>query len=418
MSLDHATEVATEKPEQSATLKRAIGLPRLVLYGLGTTIGAGIYVLVGETAGRAGVYAPVSFIVSAIVMAFSAASFAEFSGRIPQSAGEAIYIDQGFGKPWLAAVSGYAIILAAIVASAAISMGCAGYVAQIIPVPVPLIVCGIFLLMGSLAVWGIQESITIAAILTVIEVIGLLVIIAAGWINNPSLISDATQAIPSFSDSLAWGSILGASLIAFFAFIGFDDVVNVVEETIDPARIMPWAIGITLISVTVLYVLVSIVALDALPLDELSTSRAPIGLLFERLTGISPLAITLIAIAATMNGIVIQIIMGSRVAYGLGKRSYLPATIAKINPRTRTPITATLLVAFAGLLFALFVPLDRLAEFTSQLILFIFALVNISLVLIKLRDEPAPEGTFTINITIPILGAISCLCLLTGPLFI
>ncbi len=418
MSINHTTEVSVEKPEQSATLKRAIGLPRLVLYGLGTTIGAGIYVLVGETAGRAGVYAPVSFVVSAIVMAFSAASFAEFSGRIPQSAGEAVYIDQGFGKPWLAAVSGYAIILAAIVASAAISLGCAGYVAQIIPVPVPIIVCGIFLLMGSLAVWGIQESITIAAILTVIEVIGLLVIIAAGWVNNPDLMADATQAIPSFSDSLAWGSILGASLIAFFAFIGFDDVVNVVEETIDPARIMPWAIGITLISVTVLYVLVSIVALDALPMDELSTSRAPIGLLFERLTGISPLAITLIAIAATMNGIVIQIIMGSRVAYGLGKRNYLPAAISKISPRTRTPITATLLVALSGLLFALFVPLDRLAEFTSQLILFIFALVNISLVLIKLRNEPAPEGTFTINIIIPILGAISCLCLLTGPLFL
>ncbi|MEM8649798.1 MAG: amino acid permease [Pseudomonadota bacterium] len=418
MSINHTTEVSVEKPEQSATLKRAIGLPRLVLYGLGTTIGAGIYVLVGETAGRAGVYAPVSFVVSAIVMAFSAASFAEFSGRIPQSAGEAVYIDQGFGKPWLAAVSGYAIILAAIVASAAISLGCAGYVAQIIPVPVPIIVCGIFLLMGSLAVWGIQESITIAAILTVIEVIGLLVIIAAGWVNNPDLMADATQAIPSFSDSLAWGSILGASLIAFFAFIGFDDVVNVVEETIDPARIMPWAIGITLISVTVLYVLVSIVALDALPMDELSTSRAPIGLLFERLTGISPLAITLIAIAATMNGIVIQIIMGSRVAYGLGKRNYLPAAISKISPRTRTPITATLLVALSGLLFALFVPLDRLAEFTSQLILFIFALVNISLVLIKLRNEPAPEGTFTINIIIPILGAISCLCLLTGPFFL
>ncbi|MEO0911051.1 MAG: amino acid permease [Pseudomonadota bacterium] len=209
-----------------------------------------------------------------------------------------------------------------------------------------------------------------------------------------------------------------SSLIAFFAFIGFDDVVNVVEETIDPARIMPWAIGITLISVTVLYVLVSIVALDALPMDELSTSRAPIGLLFERLTGISPLAITLIAIAATMNGIVIQIIMGSRVAYGLGKRNYLPAAISKISPRTRTPITATLLVALSGLLFALFVPLDRLAEFTSQLILFIFALVNISLVLIKLRNEPAPEGTFTINIIIPILGAISCLCLLTGPFFL
>ncbi|MDJ0612722.1 MAG: amino acid permease [Rhizobiaceae bacterium] len=402
--------------DYAATLKRAIGLPRLVLYGLGTTIGAGIYVLVGETAGRAGIYAPISFLVSAVVMAFSAASFAEFSGRIPQSAGEAVYIDQGFRKPWLAAISGYAIILAAVVAAAAISLGCAGYVAQLVPLPIPVIVSIIFLVMGSLAVWGIQESITIAAVLTVIEVIGLLVIIAAGWVNNPQLFVEATHALPSLSDGLAWGSILSASLIAFFAFIGFDDVVNVVEETIDPARIMPWAIGITLVTVTVLYILVSVVALDALPMDELSASRAPIGLLFERLTGISPTAITLIAIAATMNGIVIQIIMGSRVAYGLGKKNYLPAKIASVYPLTRTPLIATVMVTVAALLFALFVPLDRLAEFTSQLILFIFALVNISLMLIKLRNEPAPENTFTVNIFVPMLGATSCIILLTGPL--
>lgn len=413
--MDNEFDPPTLAAQQSVTLKRAIGLPRLVLYGLGTTIGAGIYVLVGETAGRAGIYAPVSFFISAIVMAFSAASFAEFSGRIPQSAGEAIYIDQGFKRPWLSAISGYAIILAAIVAAGAISIGCAGYVAQILPLPIPVIVSLIFLIMGSLAVWGIQESITIAATLTVIEVIGLLVIIAAGWYNNPHILAEATKVIPSLNDGIVWGSILSASLIAFFAFIGFDDVVNVVEETINPARIMPWAIGITLAVVTVLYVLVSIVALDALPMDELSTSRAPIGLLFERLTGFSPLAITMIAIAATMNGIVIQIIMGSRVAYGLGRKKYLPARFAKVHPKTRTPVIATLIVAGLAWLFALFVPLDKLAEFTSQLILFIFALVNISLVLIKIRKEPAPQGTFTINIVVPILGAISCLLLLIGP---
>lgn len=417
MALEEQVNAAASGTQQPASLKRAIGLPRLVLYGLGTTIGAGIYVLIGETAGRAGLYAPVAFLISAIVMAFSAASFAEFSGRVPQSAGEAVYIDQGFRKPWLAALSGYAIILAAIVASAAISLGCAGYVAQLIPLPIPVIVCLIFCLMGGLAIWGIQESITIAAILTVTEVVGLLVIVAAGRFQNPELFAEAGKFVPSFSDSIAWGSILGASLIAFFAFIGFDDVVNVVEETIDPIRIMPWAIGITLAVVTILYILVSIVALDALPLEELSASRAPVGLLFERLTGLSPLVITLIAISATMNGIVIQIIMGSRVAYGLGKKKYLPEKLASVNPVTRTPLLATALVTVTSLMFALFLPLDKLAEFTSQLILFIFTLVNVSLILVKLRNQQAPEGTFIVWTFIPVLGAIGCLCLLIGPLF-
>lgn len=399
-------------------LKRAIGLPRLVLYGLGTTIGAGIYVLVGETAGRAGIYAPMAFVLSAFVMAFSAASFAEFSGRVPQSAGEAVYVDQGFRKPWLAALAGYAIILAGIVAAAAISLGCAGYVALLVPLPEPVIVTALFLVMGLLAVWGIQESITAASVLTLIEVVGLLVIIGAGFVANPDLLQELPDVAPSISDSAAWTGIIGASLIAFFAFIGFDDVVNVVEETVNPARIMPWAIGITLVVVTLLYVFVSIVAVDALPLEELAASRAPIGLLFERLTGISPVTITLIAIAATMNGIVIQIIMASRVMYGLGRKRYLPQLLSEVNATTHTPIYSTVLVAGTGLFFALFVPLDKLAEFTSQLILLIFGLVNISLVIIKFRGDPAPEGVFTVPVFVPIMGAVTCFLLLAGPLMI
>ena len=221
MSIDRQSTSHVQATEQPRSLKRAIGLPRLVLYGLGTTIGAGIYVLVGETAGRAGVYAPMSFLISAVVMAFSAACFAEFSGRIPQSAGEAVYIDQGFRKPWLAAISGYAIILAAIVAAAAISLGCAGYVAQIVPWPIPVIVCCIFLIMGSLAVWGIQESITIAAVLTVIEIVGLLVIIGAGWSNNPQLFSEATRAIPDLTDGLGLGKYFGCKLDRLFCLYWF-----------------------------------------------------------------------------------------------------------------------------------------------------------------------------------------------------
>ncbi|MGI9351516.1 MAG: APC family permease [Rhizobiaceae bacterium] len=412
------TAPTPENPTQSAKLKRAIGLPMLVLYGLGTTIGAGIYVLVGETAGRAGEFAPISFAISALVMAFSAASFAEFSGRVPQSAGEAVYVEEGFRKPWLAALTGYAIILAGTVAAAAISLGCAGYVAQLLPVPEPVIVLALFTIMGLLAIWGIQESVTVASVLTVIEVIGLLVIIGAGFRENPAMLSDVPTLVPEYSNTTAWTGVISASLIAFFAFIGFDDVVNVVEETVNPARVMPWAIGITLLVVTVLYIMVSIVAVDTLPLEELSVSKAPIGLLFERLTGISPLTITLVAIAATMNGIVIQIIMASRVAYGLSRRHYLPQMFSAVNPLTQTPIYATVLIAMSGLVFALFVPLGRLAEFTSQLILFIFCLVNVSLVIIKFRGDDPPEGIFTVPNWIPVVGAISCFALLAGPFFI
>ena len=411
----NAMKVATGK---NASLKRAIGLPRLVLYGLGVTIGAGIYVLVGETAGRAGIYAPSAFLVAAFVMAFSAASFAEFSGRVPQSAGEAVFVAEGFRKNWLSALTGYAIILAGIIAAAAISLGCAGYVALLIDLPQQVIVTAIVCCMGLIAAWGIKESITIAGVLTIIEVVGLLAIIGAGVQQNPSLIQELPKVLPLSADATVFASIISATLIAFFAFVGFDDVVNVVEETIDPAKVMPWAIGITLVIVTVIYFLVSLVAVDTLGMEELAASKAPVGLLFERLTGLSPISIALIAIAATLNGIVIQIIMASRVAYGLGKKSLLPSYLAKVDVRTRTPLNATILVTALSLVLALFVPLARLAEVTSQIILAVFLLVNISLVLVKWRGDTPPDNIFIVPLAIPVIGAISCLLLLIAPLML
>lgn len=251
-----------------------------------------------------------------------------------------------------------------------------------------------------------------------VEVVGLLVIIASGFQQDPELLFKIPQAIPSLTDGMAMTAIISASLIAFFAFVGFDDVVNIVEETIEPARIMPWAIGITLTIVTILYFLISLIAVNALPLDELANSRAPVGLLFERLTGISPISIALIAIAATLNGIVIQIIMASRVMYGLSKRNLLPQPMATINTTTRTPVNATLLITGLALFFALFVPLDKLAEATSQIILAVFFLVNLSLVRIKWRGDTPPNGIFIAPFFVPVLGAITCLALLTAPLFI
>lgn len=408
------TNGGSDAPVDEPALNRSIGLVSLVLYGLGITIGAGIYVLVGEAAGRAGGYAPTAFLFAAVVMAFSAGSFAELSGRVPQSAGESAYIQRGFGLPWLTLATGLAIILAAVVAAAAISLGCAGYIGLLVELPQPVLVSAVVLIMGLLAAWGIKESVTFAAALTVLEILGLLAIVAAGFRANPQLLAEIPEAFPSLSDGAAISGIFSASLIAFFAFIGFDDVVNIVEETVDPARVMPWAIGITLCIVTVLYFLVSLVAIDALPLEELAGSSAPIGLLFERLTGWPPLVITLIAIFATMNGVVIQIIMASRVTYGLARGRNLPRILGRVNPVTRTPLLATAIITVTSLFLALFVPLDQLAEWTTQVILSVFVLVNLSLLRIKLRREPVPEGVFTVPLAVPALGAVTCFLLVVG----
>lgn len=401
-----------------ASLRRVIGLPLLVLYGLGITIGAGIYVLIGAAASEAGQYAPTAFLFAAFVMAFSALSFAELSGRIPQSAGEAVYVDAGFGSKWLTLGTGLLIIVAATVAGAAISVGCAGYIAELVPAPKPLIVAAVVLLMGAIASVGVKESVIVAGALTVIEILGLVLIIVAGILSDPDMLSRLPSTIPAPYDDAALSGILSASLVAFFAFIGFDDVVNLVEETRDPKRTMPKAIIFSLLAVTVIYFLVVFVAVQTLDIKRLAESEAPIGLLFSELTGLNAFGITLIAIFATINGVLIEIIMASRVIYGVAKKGHLPLMLADLSPKSRIPAKATWLVTAVMLSMALSTPLDELVEITSQLILVAFTLVNLALFRIKVRGDMAPDGVFLVPIAVPFFGAVTCVFLLIGPMLL
>ena len=263
-----------------------------------------------------------------------------------------------------------------------------------------------------------KNSLLFAGALTVIEILGLLVIIGAGFLDQPDLLSKVPNAFPPLSDGMALNGVLGASLVAFFAFIGFDDVVNMAEETQNPKTTMPRAILISLGAVTIIYFFVVFVAVNTVPLDTLSTSTAPVGLLFEELTGLSPLGITLVAIVATINGVVIEIIMASRVVYGLSAKGKLPPILGKVSPKTRIPLNATLLITATMLGLALFVPLDELVEWTSQLILLAFTLVNLALIRIKSRREEAPKGTFIVPTVIPVLGALTSATLLLAPLLL
>lgn len=389
-----------------------------MLYGLGVTIGAGIYVLVGETTAQAGYYAPLSFVMAAIVMAFSAGTFAEFSGRLPQSAGEAIFVKAGFRSEILSLLTGGIIVLSATIAAATIALGGAGYVLELVDASPTMVVFLIVGLMGAIAAWGVKESVIFAAVFTVLEILGLIVIIVAGIWVQPDIFARLPDIVPPIGDTAALTAIFTTSLIAFFAFIGFDDVVNLVEETRNPTRNMPLAILITLLVATLLYFAVTTIAVLSVPLDELAQSTAPISLLFERLTGISPLLITLIAIVATLNGIVIQIVMAARVLYGMARKGSIPAIFANVNPRTHTPLFSTVLVTATVLALAILFPIGWLAELTTQFILAVFALVNISLVLLKIRHVPPPPDIFTVRIWVPTGGAISCIMLLTIPYFV
>ena len=206
--------------------------------------------------------------------------------------------------------------------------------------------------------------------------------------------------------------------MAFFAFIGFEALANLAEEIRDPGRNLPLAIAITLVITTVLYVLVVWTALRAVPLAVLTASEAPLSLVFERVAGASPLTITLIAIVSTINGIIIQIVMAARVLYGMAARDLLPRTLAHVDATTRTPLLATALATLAILALALTIPLESLAETTSRMTLFVFAIVNAALIQLKRNALDQPSPAFMVPFWVPVIGCSLCLALLLASLFL
>ena len=404
--------MARPLPSQPAVaLQRRLSLPLLVLYGIGITIGAGIYVLIGAVAGHAGSYAPWSFVLAAVVMAFTVGSYAELTTRFSVSAGEAAYVRAAFRSRAASTLTGLLTIVIGIVSSAAVALGAAGYIAQFTDLPPSAVVALLLAVLGAVAAWGILESVLLASLFTLIEAGGLLVIIIAGLQAQVPLAS--ALAVPP----LDIGTLSGigyASLLAFFAFIGFEDLANVVEEAKVPHRDIPRAMVLTLVISTVLYVAVAAIAVAAVPVAELAASPAPLSLVFRTLAGVSPATISAIAIVATLNTILAKMTMAARDVYGLARQGDLPGFAGRVHPKTATPLIATALIVAATLALALLVPFERLAEGTSLATLVVFALVNLALLRLRHRKIHTDGPHIRVLLWVPAAGFVSCLAMMAA----
>ncbi|MCG6976144.1 MAG: APC family permease [Acidiferrobacterales bacterium] len=401
---------------ETTQLRRSLSLSLVVFYGLGNILGAGIYVLVGKVAGAAGMLAPLAFLLSALVASFSAFSYGELASRYPVSAGEAVYIQRGLGWRPLSIAVGIFISMAGMVSSAAIAKGFVGYLHVFVTTPDWLAIVLLLLALGTVAGWGITQSVRVASLFTIVEVGGLLLVIGAA---SPSL-STFPERLPEMAASLgsgaAWGGVLLGAFLAFYAFLGFEDMVNVAEEVKEPRTNLPRAIVIALVISTLLYTAVALVAVLAVPQAALAQSTAPMALVFEHATGSKPVVISVIGMFAVINGALIQIIMVSRVLYGMSRQGWIPTGFGRINSTTRTPLLATALVVFFVIVFALWVPLVALAGITSLLLLIVFTLVNLSLIRIK-RREPRPEGVVFFPDWVPVGGLVLSVALIGVSLF-
>jgi amino acid transporter len=403
-----------DHPALTPALRRRLGLPLLLLYGVGITVGAGIYVLIGAVAGHAGVYAPWSFALAAAAMALTVGSYAELSTRFPVSAGEAAYVRAATKSRAASTAVGLHTLLIGIVASATVSLGAAGYIGEYVALPRGVIAGAVLIALGAVAAWGILESVLIASVFTLIEVGGLALIVVAGLQAGVPVAAVLTTPPPL--EPAVLSGIGYASLLAFFAFIGFEDLANVVEEAKVPHRDIPRAMVLTLIVSTLLYLLVAAIAVAAVPPEALAASPAPLALVMRSLTGASPLLISLIAIVATLNTILAQLSMAARVIYGMAKQNDLPAALGAVHARTGTPVVATALVVTATLVLALTVPFERLAEGTSLATLAVFAMVNLSLLRLRARAEPSPHPHVRVPVWVPAAGLATCLSMIAAAL--
>ena len=396
-------------------LRRRLSLPLLVLYGVGITIGAGIYVLIGAVAGHAGRQAPWAFLLAAATMALTVGSYAELATRFPVSAGEAAYVRAAFRSRLASTATGLITILIGIVASATVALGAAGYIRQFVDLPAGAIVALVLGALGAVAAWGILESVLLASLCTLIEAGGLLAIIVAGLQAGLPVAGVLLAPPPLAAPALA--GIAYASLLAFFAFIGFEDLANVVEEAKVPHRDIPRAMVLTLAISTVLYVAVAAVAVAAVPAEQLAASRAPLSLVFGAVAGVSPATISLIAIVATLNTILAQLTMAARVVYGLSRQGDLPRFAGRVHPKTATPLIATAVIVAATLALALLVPFERLAEGTSLATLVVFALVNLSLLRLRHRKIHTAGPHVRVPLWVPAAGLASCFAMMAAAAF-
>ncbi|WP_137699801.1 APC family permease [Marimonas lutisalis] len=381
-------------------LKREIGTGLLTAYGVGIMVGAGIYVLTGAAAGQAGMWAPVAFLIAALVAVPTALSFSELSARIPEAAGDSAYVEIGLNQHWLAVLVGFINVVAGTIAAAAVLRGGVGYLISFVDIPFAWAVVGLGIALTAIAIIGVVESLAFASLLTLIEVTGLMLVIWAGF--NAAPVEAYALPLPAPE----WNGITTAVLFAVFAFIGFDDVVNMAEETRQPGRTMPRAILLALAITAVLYALVSLAAVRAVPREVLGASERPLALVWEAGMHSNPAFLAAIAVAAALNGVLAQIVMASRVLFGLGRRTPWLEMFYHAHPRFGTPVLGSAMIGGVVIVAALALPVATLAEVTTLALLIVFSIVNAALIGVK---RTQPEAEFSVSVIWPWLGILLCL---------
>jgi amino acid transporter len=387
------------------TLRRTIGFWFLVLYGMGTMVGAGFYALSGEVAGLAGRHAPLAFGLAGLLALFSALAFAELSSRLPDAGGSARYLEEAFGRRWLSALTGWLIITTGIVSAATLAVATVRFAGDFVPIPRAAGVIGVALALGAIAAWGVRQAVGVVVAISAIQIAALLYVAAAAT-GVPDTPAVEPQALLPPLDAAAWSGLLAAAFLAFYAFIGFEDLVNMAEEVRDVRRALPRAVVLSLSLTAGLYMLVSSALVLNIPPALLAEASTPLAEAVRHHGAAAVAGIGIVSILSAVNSALVQLVMVARVAYGMANRDYAPGVLATVGRRTRTPWVATLLATLVVAALAASLELTTLANVTSGVLLAVFVAVNFGLWWLKGFDEgERPAGSFSLPRGVPLVGA-------------
>jgi len=394
-------------------LRRTIGPAQMALYGLGSMLGAGIYGLIGKAAGQVGNAVWLAFVVALVAALLTALSYASLGSRYPRAAGAAYVTGRAYGFPLLSFMVGLAVVCSGLTSIATQSQVFAANIAALFGIeslPVSWLALGFLLILAGIVLRGIREAMWLNVLCTLVEAGGLVLVIVAGMSYWGSV--DYFETPAASGDGHAVLLVMQGAVLAFFAFIGFEDMINVAEETRNPERTVPLGLILAMVSAAILYIAVAVTAVSVVPWAELAEAPGPITEVIGRAAPfISPAVFTVITLFAVANTALVNYITASRLIYGMARQGLLPSRLGSVHATRRTPHIA--IAAFFLVLapLALLGTLTELAAATVLLLLLVFMVVNGALFILKGR-KGEPPGRFEIPRFLPALGALVCLVLI------
>ena len=422
--MSDAPTIADHPPaaEAGSSLHRVMGPWLLLLFIVGDILGTGIYAITGQVAKQVGGAVWLPFVVAFVVAVITAFSYLELVTKYPRAAGAALYVHKAFGVHFVTFIVAFAVmcsgITSASTASRAFSANLFGAFGLHPGGGVAITVVGLAAMAAVAAInfRGVAECVKANVVLTCVELTGLLIVVCIGLWAIAAGAGDVSRALDfkPVGDAGPFWPVIAGTTLAFFAMVGFEDSVNMAEECKDPTRHFPKVLLAGLVITGVIYVLVSISAITLVAPEQLGEGETPLLKVVQAGAPGFPLWVFgFITMFAVANSALINMLMASRLVYGMSREGVLPPALGRVHATRRTPYVAigfTTLLAFALITFVGEVP--ALGGTTALLLLCVFTVVNVAVLV--LRRDPVAHKHFRAPTLLPVLGALSC-AFLAGP---